>query len=389
MNYGIDIVGTVYIGIYNFNITCAITSAQMKAAAIAGPLAGRVATAVIPVNAGNVNNILSSLLNVLNANTLHTIMIVAERIWGITGNSHKLNATTKPCPMINLLTGFTQPVICINQNPVATFEVVILNPNPNVNGILKGTQWTLDWGDGSGLVTYTSTADNDIPPVALRTHAYSTVTTCNYVFSNGIRNPCGQTRAVQYIAIVHGRDIPSDGDGILRIVDNATGSATINVCEGIQSVITFRDNSTWNCQNPTVPGGLTPVPNLDPRNIEWLYGRDPGRSHHKYNNRNCYHCYPGKCTPGKRKAFTLAAPNTLSQAITIPATCVAGQYFRVYLKNWNKCNWADPDYVNTFVNINVVAAPPAPTVIKPPICFGGNRTLTVYQPGCRHHQLVC
>ena len=59
---------------------------------------------------------------------------------------------------------------------------------------------------------------------------------------------------------------------------------------------------------------------------------------------------------------------------------MAGQYFRVYLKNWNKCNWADPDYVNTFVDINVVAAPPAPTVVKPPICFGGNRTLTVTSP---------
>ncbi|MBK7710492.1 MAG: hypothetical protein IPJ37_05800 [Bacteroidales bacterium] len=97
-------------------------------------------------------------------------------------------ATTLPCPLINVLTGFTQPLICINQNPVATFEVVILNPNPNVNGILKGTQWNLDWGDGT-TVTYTSTADNDLPPVALRTHTYSTVTTCNYVFSNSIQEP--------------------------------------------------------------------------------------------------------------------------------------------------------------------------------------------------------
>ena len=76
--------------------------------------------------------------------------------------------------MINVLTGFTQPVICINKTPVATFDVLILNPNPNVNGILKGTQWTLDWGDGT-TATYTSTADNDLPPLALRTHTYSTV----------------------------------------------------------------------------------------------------------------------------------------------------------------------------------------------------------------------
>ncbi len=133
---------------------------------------------------------------------------------------------------------------------------MILDPDPNLNGVLKGTQWTLDWGDGT-VVNYTSTADNDLPPLALRTHTYVAITDCNYVFSNSIRNPCGETRAVQYIAVVHGRDISSDGDGMLRVVDNATGSATINVCEGVQSVITLRDNSTWNCQNPTLPGGLT------------------------------------------------------------------------------------------------------------------------------------
>ena len=282
--------------------------------------------------------------------------------------------------MIGVLTGFTQPVICINQNPVATFEVVILNPDPNVNGILKGTQWTMDWGDGT-IVNYISTADNDIPSLAIRSHTYSTITSCNYVFSNTIRNPCGQTRAVQYIAVVHGRDIPSDGDGNLRIVDNATGSATINVCEGIQSVITIRDNSIWNCQNPILPGGLTPVPNSDPRNIEWLYGRDPG----------------GAITNTITGAVAIAAlgnaprtsgrispvpygPASLSQAITIPATCVAGQYFRVYLKNWNKCNWADPDYIFTSVNINVIAAPPAPTVPNRTICFGDPNTLTVTSP---------
>ena len=95
-------------------------------------------------------------------------------------------------------------------------------------------------------------------------------------FQIQIRNPCGETRSVQYIAVVHGRDIPSDGDGMLSIVNNANGSSIIQVCEGAQSIVTLRDNSTWNCQNPVLPGGLTPVPNIDPRNIEWLYGRDPG-----------------------------------------------------------------------------------------------------------------
>ena len=380
-NYGIDRIGTIYITVVNYDFIPIPTSAQVKAAAIAGPFGSRVATAVIPVSAGNINLVLNSLLSVINANTIHSVFIVAQDGAGVLqAIPIKLLCTTKPCPMINILTGFTQPVICVNKGAVATFEAVILNPDPNVNGILKGTQWTLDWGDGT-VINYTSTADNDIPSAALRTHTYSTATTCNYVFSNTVRNPCGQTRAVQYIAVVHGRDIPSDGDGVLRVVDNATGSTTIQVCEGIQSVITLRDNSTWNCQNPVLPGGLTAVPNLDPRNIEWLYGRDPVGALTNTITGNVAVATLGNAPQASgRFSPTPYGPSSLSQAITIPATCVAGQYFRVYLKNWNKCNWGDPDYVYTSVDINVIAAPPAPTVIKPPICFGGNRTLTVTSP---------
>ena len=31
------------------------------------------------------------------------------------------------------------------------------------------------------VINYTSTADNDIPSVAMRTHVYTTVTDCNYI----------------------------------------------------------------------------------------------------------------------------------------------------------------------------------------------------------------
>jgi len=34
-------------------------------------------------------------------------------------------------------------------------------------GVLKGTLWTVDWGDGTALWQYTSTADDDIPPYNL------------------------------------------------------------------------------------------------------------------------------------------------------------------------------------------------------------------------------
>ena len=281
INYGINKVGTVYIAIYNFNNPAIYTPAQVKAiTGVVPPSGSYVARGILAVNAGNINTVLQTIISLPTMSNLYTIYIVAEGTpGGLQAVSLKLYATTLPCPKIDVLTSFTQPVVCVNKGTVATFQTVIVSPDPNLNGVLKGTQWTLDWGDGN-TAAYTSVADNDLPPVALRTHTYLNVTDCNYVFSNTVRNPCGETRAVQYVAVVHGRDIPSDGDGILQIVDNANGSTIINVCAGTQTTITLRDNSTWNCQNPVLPGGLTAVPNTDPRNIEWLIWKRPSRGNH-------------------------------------------------------------------------------------------------------------
>ncbi len=123
------------------------------------------------------------------------------------------------------------------------------------------------------------------------------------------------------------------------------------------------------------------MPNTDPRNIEWLYGRDPGGAITSTITGNVAIAGLGNApqTSGRISPVPYG-PSSLSQAITIPATCIAGQHFTVYLKNWNKCNWTDPEYIFTSVDINVVAAPPAPTVANKTICFGGNRTLTVTSP---------
>jgi hypothetical protein len=379
LNYGINIVGTVYISVYNYSISWNLTGPNIKNDALNGPSGSRVATAIIPVTAGNINTVLQTILNVVNVNTTHTVFVVAEDALGnIQTWATKIYATTLPCPKVDILTGFTQPIQCVNKGATAVFQAVIADP-PN-SGILKGTTWWIDWGDGTTL-TYISTADYDVPPLALRTHTYSTVTSCNYVFTNTIKNPCGEVRSVQYIAVVHGRDIPSDGDGILQLVNNATGSTTIQVCEGIQSIITIRDNSTWNCQNPVLPGGFTAVPNTDPRNIEWLYGQDPtGGTTNTITGTVAIATLGNAPETSTRISPLPYGPASLSQAITIPATCQAGQYFRVYMKEWNKCNWTDPEYVNTFIDINVVAAPPAPTAPSRTICFGDDRTLTVTSP---------
>jgi hypothetical protein len=283
--------------------------------------------------------------------------------------SDELTTGTQPCPQIGILTGLLQPLICVTKFPKATFDVFI--PDPPNSGISAGTIWTLDWGDGNVNAPFVSAVANQIPPLAWRQHTYSSVTDCNYVVSNGIANPCGETRGVQYIAVVHGRDIPADGDGYIELVDNATGSTTIEVCAGSSAVITIRDNSTWNCQSPVVPGGLLAVPNDSQRDIEWLYGRDPVGAITNTITGAVNIAILGSA-PRASGRFTPSpnAPGSLSRAITIPATCQAGQYFRVYLKYWNKCNWTDPEYVFNYVDINIIPTPPAPTFGNTTFCFG-------------------
>ncbi|MCK4980851.1 MAG: hypothetical protein KAS62_10680, partial [Candidatus Delongbacteria bacterium] len=212
-------------------------------------------------------------------------------------------------------------------------------------------------------------------------HPFVSTTDCNYVGTWAVQNPCGEFLNASAVFVVHGRDIPADGDGLIDIVDNATGSGTIEVCEGTEAIVVLRDNSTWNCQNPTVPMGLTAAPNDDPRNLQWYYGENPAGG--------VTNTITGDVAVGAlgnanaaggvwdaRHAPVPMAVGELSDAIIIPATTVAGEYFRIYLKNWNKCNWADPNYVDGFVDIVIVDAPPAPTANDLVICYGEATTLT-------------
>ncbi len=377
VNYGIDRVGTVYITVVNYDFSPTPTAAQIKAGAIAGPAGARIATAVLPVNGGSINNILNAVIYVINANRLHSLFITAEDAGGVLIAPIKLLATTLPCPPINILTGFSQSGVCINNGIIATFQVAMPDPISE-SGILKGTQWTIDWGDGTPVTNFTSAADYETPPLALRRHTYTSVTTCNYVFSNSIRNPCGETRSVQYVAVVHGRDVPSDGDGILRIVNDAGGSSVIQICEGVQKKIIIRDNSTWNCQNPVLSGGITAIPNTDQRNIEWLYGRDPDNIPQNTITGTVAIASLGNAPATSGRMVPVPYGSTsLSQEITIPATARAGQFFRVYLKNWNKCNPNDADFVSTYIDIEVVSAPDPPQVDSRSYCLPDAKTLTV------------
>ncbi len=221
------------------------------------------------------------------------------------------------------------------------------------------------------------------------THTYTTASNCVYNVTLTVRNPCGEVSLVTYPIDVHGRD-QGDNDGQIIIEDVASGeTAVVEVCEGSQHIITLRDISDWNCQDPTFPDGTPAPPNDEPRTIQWVYGEDDGGG-----IQNTIGTTLGTLAPviigGANPATTangyeqlpvigpITATGQLSQTILIPDDCRAAEYFDVYLRNWNKCNPypADPP-VFTHIRILVVDAPDAPTAPSRTICFGEDRTLEV------------
>ena len=221
----------------------------------------------------------------VTSNHNYTVVLVAESSPGVFSTVVFKYVTTPPCPPVYLLTGFPIPSVCVNKGTLAIFTIELPDTDPltpgkqtdvNGTGIYAGTTWSLNWGDGT-TNTYTSTADNDIPTaIGFITHTYTTAANCVYNVTLTVRNPCGEIGLVTYPIDVHGRD-QGDNDGQLIIEDVASGeTAVVEVCEGSEHILTMRDISDWNCQNPTFPDGTPAPPNDEPRTIQWVYGEDNG-----------------------------------------------------------------------------------------------------------------
>jgi PKD domain/Ig-like domain CHU_C associated/PKD-like domain/SprB repeat/CHU_C Type IX secretion signal domain len=381
-NMGIQVSeeSTIYYIIYNSDAyPTGLPSATIKGRALLGPDGGRVATGFINYTIGNIGSIITEIVEGLQPNQGHTIFISCENTSGQFSSANALRyfISTLACPPIQVTTFFGNIGECVNIGASGMYQVGPLGILPT--GVLKGTIWTIDWGDGSEIWTDTSDFADDLPPV--QTHLFESITDCNYVGTWTVQNPCGEFLNGSSVFVVHGRDIPLDGDGLIDIVDDATGGGVIEVCEGTESIVVLRDNSTWNCQNPTVPVGLTAAPNDDPRNLQWYYGENPAGGVTNTITGNVAVGSLGNANASggvwdTRHAPSPMEPGETSDAIIIPATAVAGEYFRVYLKNWNKCNWADPDYVDGYVDIVIIDAPPAPTASDRVICYGEATTLT-------------
>ena len=380
LNYGIDRAGTVYIIILNYNNPNPQSPATVRNQALNPTAPGIVYNIALPVAGLDINKVLQVIAASLAPSTYHTIYLVAADAANLLQPvSVRLNATTLPCPKIQVFNFFGNLGECVNLGAQGMFQVSPLGMLPT--GILAGSQWTIDWGDGSPIWTYTSSADNDLPGIQL--HNFATTLNCAYIGTWTVKNPCNEFYAVQGVFVIHGREIPLDGDGLLQMEETTTGDVDIvYVCEGSEHDIVLRDISIWNCQNPIVPPPLLPADydNDKPRRIQFVYGETPAGA--IANNINGDVLIGGTNIANGANGYVgpvlgpLAPPNpgTLTDTITIPATCQAGERFYVYLKDWNKCNpFVDQslDYVDRYFIIEVIDAPPPPIVVTPQVyCFG-------------------
>jgi len=405
LSFNIDRSSNVYFVVWpgNYNPTPPLDAATLKWYATHPTYTGAPDRGSIAYTGGLVGNdylrIINGTFQPINVNSTYTVYVVAQEIsTNLFSSVYRKVVVTPPCPPVYVLTGFPIPSVCVNKGQLAIFTIELPDTDPltpgkqtdvNKTGLFAGTTWSLNWGDGT-INTYTSATDNDIPTdIGFITHNYTTASNCVYNVILTVKNPCGETTPVTYPVDVHGRD-QGDNDGQIIIEDVASGeTAVVEVCEGTQHILTMRDISHWNCQNPTFPDGTPAPPNDEPRTIQWVYGEDNGGA-----IRNTIGTTLGTLAPviigGSNPATTtngyeqlpvigpITATGQLSQTILIPEDCRAGEYFDVYLRNWNKCNPypADPP-VFARIRILVVDAPDAPTVPDRTICFGEDRTLTV------------
>ncbi len=387
INYGINNrAGTVYIVIYNYNNAATYSSGQIKTRAGSVPSGTVVYVATLPVTNITKGTLLKIIADLPSPNQDYAIYVAGEGASNVfvAANAVRLNATTISCSAIDMDFGYFQPEVCLNKGASVTLRYTIFNSNPDISGVYPGTKIYIDWGDNQYTTWFSSAITPPqplIPTTFTHVYTYTGSSVCNYQIKSTVTSACNPLIVKQFPTnvIIHARDLSTEGDGNLLIAENGTGiTPIIQVCEGMSHTIRLRDMSTWNCQSPTYIDGSPAPPNSDPRNIQWLYGKDPsGAITNTITG-------PGVVTISNlgvapqnsaRMLPSPYGPASLSEWITIPASCKAGDSFIVYLKNWNKCNWPDAEYLSTYITILVVGKPPATVGPDRAICTGTSTTL--------------
>lgn len=190
---------------------------------------------------------------------------------------------------------------------------------------VPGTQYFVQWGDGSPEQTYTQVGAGGV--VMSHTYPLASVN-CGYdvvIDAANACNPRGSVVPINTQVIVWTNDVVS------------ISPATVRVCAGFASDIQLTDNSAWNC----FPRATRE--NSEPRWIQWLYGTGapatqiPGIQINSVMPGSFPYLNPA---PFTNPIYPVAAPGQVTLPIHVPATLPSdvGKDFQVSLKNWNQCN---------------------------------------------------
>lgn len=238
LNYGINMTGTVYIIVYNFNNSENLSSSTVRNRAILGQNGNLVEARVITVRRADIGKTLQVVLEVNNPGQIHTIYIVAADSKGkLQLVPVRLNATTLPCPQADAGQGGNECDLNFKFNAVpkigtgiwtkvsgpgnATFSPNANAPDATVTVTVYGT-YVFRWTETQGVCK----SSDDItvvfsrPPVA---NAGTGGNTCGLDFHLG---------AVTGSADINGYWIMKSGTGTARFSPGSNDpSAVVTVSE--------------------------------------------------------------------------------------------------------------------------------------------------------------
>ncbi|NOT73716.1 MAG: PKD domain-containing protein [Cyclobacteriaceae bacterium] len=197
---------------------------------------------------------------------------------------------------------------------------------------VPGTQYFVDWGDGTPEQTYVQGAT----PVIM-SHIYPLASVnCGYdvvIDASNACNPRGSVVPITTQVIVWTNDVISIDPAVYR------------VCAGYAANVSFTDNSDWNC----FPRATRE--NNAPRWIQWIYGTGPlptfipGIQVNSVTPGSYPYLNPA---PNRNPIYPVTAPGQVSLPINVPVTTLAdiGKEFEITLKNWNQCNAYDDNLLD-------------------------------------------
>jgi gliding motility-associated-like protein len=241
-----------------------------------------------------------------------------------------------------------------------TMEIDISNIDESVPLI----EFQIDWDDGSPFQNVTATKIGSTRYFATITHEFPDAganVRCEYrpvvrlrlngaVCSANLGTP---PRFVRW-------NTDNQNTGVLQMSETATGAVEYQVCEGVETNVTFTDRTTLNC----VPPDLINGPNNFTRWRQFVYGTtNTITGTVRIGGTPRTFPFNGAVDQSANPVLNSGFPTATTQIITVPATAKAGEVFELKMNYWNTCNSyaLGKAPVETFGRIRVVAQPVAPT----------------------------